>query len=107
MKDKLVKFRLTEELYNTLLIKASSSNKTVSEYMRESILNTNIKFDNSDNILSLIFQLKQIGNNLNQIAHNLNTANLKNELSDIKYDDLLNTLLSIEYSINEISHEYI
>ncbi len=86
MKDKLVKFRLSEELYNTLLIKASSTNKTVSEYMRESILNTNIKYDNSDNILNLIFQLKQIGNNLNQISHNLNIANLKNELNDIKYD---------------------
>lgn len=105
MKDKRLEIRLTSELYNTLLIKSKASNITISNYIRNTITNSDLKVDNSKNIGKLIGSVNSVGNNLNQIAHNLNKANNSNKLDDVNYDSILNKLIIIEQQLNEMIKE--
>lgn len=105
MKDKRLEIRLTSELYNTLLIKSKASNITISNYIRNTITNSDLKVDNSKNIGKLIGSVNSVGNNLNQIAHNLNKANNSNKLNNVNYDSILNKLIIIEQQLNEMIKE--
>ena len=107
MKDKRIEIRVTQELYNTLQVKSKAAGMSISKYVRNAILESDIKVDNSKDIATLIGSINKIGNNLNQIAHNLNIANNSNKLDDIKYDQLLDELLVIKYYLNELSNEFI
>lgn len=105
MKDKRVNIRLSKELFNMLTFKAIAAKKTTSEYIRESITTSDIKVDNSKDINRLISSLNLIGNNINQIAHNLNIANKSDKLDDINYNNLLDRLIIIEYKLKNISND--
>lgn len=102
MKNKEVKFRLSTELYNMLLFKASASNKNVSDYLRTSIHDSNVRMNESKDISRLIGSVNKVGNNINQIAHNLNIANNSNKLDDINYNNILDKLTIIEYQLKEL-----
>lgn len=102
MKDKTVTTRLTVELYNMLQLKSASSNMTPSDYIRHSITQSDIKVDNRKDIGKLIGAINRIGNNINQIAHNLNIANNSNKLDDINYNNILDKLTIIEYQLKDI-----
>jgi hypothetical protein len=105
MKDKQINLRLTNELFNQLTFKANTCGKSTSEFLRESIHNSEIKVDNSKNINEMIFQVNRIGNNLNQIAKNLNISNNENSLNDYDYENLLNELNIIEFLLIDILKE--
>ncbi|MEA2018243.1 MAG: plasmid mobilization relaxosome protein MobC, partial [Campylobacterota bacterium] len=96
MKNKEFKFRLSEELYNMLQLKASASNMNASDYLRSAINTSDIKIDDRKDIGKLICSINRIGNNINQIAHNLNKANNSNKLDDINYNNILDKLTIIE-----------
>jgi len=101
MKDNRVTIRLSDEQYKALLIKAEASNKKISEYIRDTIVNSEVKANEKDYIY-LIGAINKIGNNLNQIAYNLNYARNKDKLDDIDYDNLLASLLLIENTLQNI-----
>ena len=102
MKDKTITIRLSDELYNMLQIKASASNMNTSDYIRTSINDSDIKVDNRKDIGKLIGSINKVGNNINQIAHNLNIANNSNKLDDINYNNILDKLTIIEHQLKEV-----
>ena len=102
MKDKTITIRLSDELYNMLQIKTSASNMNTSDYIRTSINDSDIKVDNRKDIGKLIGSINKVGNNINQIAHNLNIANNSNKLDDINYNNILDKLTIIEYQLKEV-----
>jgi len=104
-KDRMLRIRLTDELYNMLSFKAEASNKTMSEYIRELINNSEVKSSNK-NYGALLGAINKIGNNVNQIAHNLNIANNANKLDEVDYDNILTSLLLIEQNLKSILYEY-
>ena len=101
MAMKLITLRISEELDNMLTFKAVASNKNRSDYLRDSILNTNILIDTSKDISKILGSINKVGNNINQIAHNLNIANKNNKLDDINYNNILDKLTIIEYQLKE------
>lgn len=103
MKVNTVTVRLTDELYTELLIKSRSLNMTNSDYLRNSIMNTKINYQTNDiDYGYLIGAVNKIGNNINQIAHNLNIARNQKELNNQDYDDLLNQLLIINSNMKSL-----
>lgn len=102
MKNKEFKFRLSEELYNMLQLKATASNMNASDYLRNAINESDIKIDDRKDIGKLIGSVNKVGNNINQIAHNLNIANNSNKLDDVNYNNILDKLTIIEYQLKEV-----
>lgn len=102
MKDRRFEVRLTNELYNTLELKSKAINMNKSEYIIKAIIDSDIKADNSKDICMLLGSVNKIGNNINQIARNLNIANNSNKLDDINYNNILDKLTIIEYQLKDI-----
>ncbi len=102
MKEKTISLRLTNELYNLLQFKAAASKISASDYIRQSITQSDIKVNNSKDIFALIGSVNKVGNNINQIAHTLNIANKNNNLNDIDYNNIIDSLLLIEYQLKDI-----
>lgn len=100
----IVCVRLTDEEYVNLQMKAKASNKKVSEYIRELIAMSKVKVSNKDYV-KMMAEVNKIGNNLNQIARNLNIACKKDELSKQDYEMLLAQLYSIDKQLKEILNE--
>ena len=102
MKSKEFKFRLSQDLYSVLEEKAAHNGNNISDYIRQLIKNDNNVKNSMDNG-KLLGQINKIGNNINQIAHVLNTANMQNKLEHIDYNNLLDKLILIEYRIKEFA----
>ena len=102
MKDKQINIRMNEDILNTLIVKANAVNMNRSEYIIKCILDSDIKADNSKDISTLLGSINKIGNNINQIARNLNIANNSNKLDDINYNNILDKLTIIEYQLKNI-----
>jgi hypothetical protein len=103
MKEVRVEVRMSEELKNMLKFKSVGANKNLSDYIRDSITQSEIKFNDAKDVSQVISSINKIGNNLNQIAHILNIANKSDSLSDINYNELKDELLIIMHGINEIT----
>lgn len=102
MKTKQLNIRVTEEIYNMLQLKSKASNMTATDYIITSINQSDIKIDNRKDIGKLIGSVNKVGNNINQIAHNLNIANNSNKLDDVNYNNILDKLTIIEYQLKEV-----
>jgi len=87
--------RVSDELKAALMMKAQASGKTMSEYVKELIMTSEVKPTKSKDYGKLLGAVNIIGNNINQIARNLNIANKEGALADENYDELLNVLLLI------------
>ena len=90
-----ITIRMSRELKAMLMMKAKASGKTISEYIRELIATNEVKPTKSKDYGKLLGAVNIIGNNINQIARNLNTANKQGTLADENYDELLHLLLLI------------
>lgn len=109
LKKREIKFRLSEELYQILLQKSEASNKNVSAFLRDNIIEKKAEVSNPINtkdLAKLLGSANKIGNNLNQIAHTLNIANNANKLDDVKYESILDQLIILEYGLNNLLKEY-
>jgi len=62
----------------------------------------NIDIEFQEVISNLIASLNHIGNNINQIAHILNIANVNNNLSEVDYETIINNLAVITNNISEL-----
>lgn len=65
-----IKFRASEEEAEKIQRKVEQSGKSQQEYILASVLNQSVT--NTDGIKELIPELKRVGNNLNQVAKELN-----------------------------------
>lgn len=103
MKNYSVKVRMTEELFTELVIKAKSLNMTNSEYLRNTICNTELNYQTNEKDYGyLIGAINRVGNNINQIAHNLNIARNEQSLNQFDYEDLMNQLIIINSEIKSL-----
>lgn len=91
-KTRMLRIRLTDGEYNILKQKAKQANKTMSDFVREYITTGKVK-SKCKQLSSLILHLSRIGNNINQIAKNLNIARKEGSLSKQDYDLLLDELM--------------
>ena len=103
MKNKIVSVRLSEAEYQRAALQAEAANKKVSELFREAVNDSEIQFNDAKDFASLIASLNWIGNNVNQIAKVLNTANKQGSLSDVDYSDIKDTLYIIMHNIKEVT----
>jgi hypothetical protein len=90
---KRITYRVSEEDYATYLAKVAEARMSASEFFREAVLKnrTSIVARPSLSIdrQRLLFVVNKTSNNLNQIAHRANSANLKGALSDDKLESML------------------
>lgn len=102
-KRNTVTIRLSDELFAELLIKAQSLNMTVSDYVRGTICNTELNYrTNEKDFGYLIGAINRVGNNINQIAHNLNIARNEQSLDQVDYEDIMNQLIIINSEIKSL-----
>jgi hypothetical protein len=91
---------MSDEVFNTMTFRAKSLGINNSIFVRSLIMNQEIISSPSNKEYSrLIGLVAKFGNNLNQISHNLNLANVKGELGTVDYDNLINILTLLEYHI--------
>ena len=96
MKNKTIRFRISDEQYNEILKSASNSDKNLSDWIRESLKissNKNLvenKLRYVSEIQKLTREISRIGNNINQISK---YANTKREFQEIEnFTDLLDDI---------------
>lgn len=104
-RDIRVNFRFTKSEIDELEKKCDELKITKTDFVSSLIFDTKIKKDNSKDSLKYLNAINKIGNNINQIARLLNTKNLKNELKDDDYSNLLDKLIIIESNLSNIYKE--
>ena len=82
---KRTSFRLRQASYDTLEAKAKEAGITIREWLEEAILANRTRIVErrkpSADLSSLATQINRMGNNLNQVAHTLNAAQLAGKLT--------------------------
>ncbi|OSK14531.1 bacterial mobilization protein (MobC) [Escherichia coli M056] len=98
-KDKVVAFRLSSEDFIQFEEKLAASNMKKSEFFREVFLNSNVnitvKAGPSKDLERLTFLFNKASNNLNQLAHQVNSAHLSGQVSERLYKTVNNVLVDI------------
>ncbi len=89
-------FRIDPIENKILKDKCNELNTTESRFLRNCILNKEIDYVLRKEILDIIYELRKIGTNINQIAH---IANSTNEIMDNKYEKNYTELIKV---INEL-----
>ena len=89
-RDKTVKFRVTKKELEYLVASAKKQERNLSEYIRDMLLcekpDNKRKLERLDKRMAeLVYQVRKIGVNINQIAHNCNAAGIRSgDLKDAK-----------------------
>ena len=102
---KKLTIRLNKETYQKLKEKTAELGLTQSQYLRQIIVKGKAT-KKCKNLNSLILHISKIGNNLNQIAKNLNIAEKKGSLSGVDYDLLLDELMQINNNLKALLNDY-
>lgn len=107
IRNKIVKFRLSETEYNELKDKAKALDMTIASYVRQSCdtckVNIIIKHQtkNSD-LTDLIYEIKKIGVNINQIAHRLNSGDNLDASLKTSLETMLSHLTELKFKTMEL-----
>ena len=107
IRNKIVKFRLSETEYNELKDKAKALDLTIASYVRQSCdtckVNIIIKHQtkNSD-LTDLIYEIKKIGVNINQIAHRLNSGDNLDASLKTSLETMLSHLTELKFKTMEL-----
>ena len=104
-KEKQINIRVNQIEFDELENKSKELKITKSEFILKLIFGEKIKKDNSKDSLKYLNAIIKIGNNINQIARLLNSKNLKNEIADDDYSNLLDKLIIIETNLQSIYKE--
>ena len=94
-KQKIVSIRLNESEITKFSKLAKEAQMPISSFFKQSTLNSIIVKPNKD-LNIVIYNLNRIGNNLNQIAHKVNTNFYDNA------ESLLSALQDIDFDLNQI-----
>jgi len=101
-----VQIKMSDEVFNTMTFKARSLGVSNSLFVRDMIMNQEIvSKGNHKEYGKLIGLVAKFGNNINQISHNLNLANLKGELGSIDYEHLINLLTLLENHVERTLYD--
>ena len=104
-KTKMLRIRLTSDEYDLLKDKSKTAGKTMSDFVRDYIVKGKVNSKCKD-LPSLILHLSKIGNNINQIAKNLNIAKKEGYLNEQDYDLLLDELMQLNNNLKAILDDY-
>jgi hypothetical protein len=104
MKNKIFKFRLSQELDDLLKSKSEKSSLNPSEFLRKFIESSSVvvKANNKKDLKELIWNINKIGTNINQLSHSLNYSIQMEKLDKYNYSDLINKLVIIENQLDSI-----
>ncbi|WP_440057883.1 plasmid mobilization protein [Pseudomonas fragariae (ex Marin et al. 2024)] len=95
-KDRVVAFRLTDEELAAFKEQIEKSGTKPAQFWRELVLSKEPVFvESSKDHERLLFIANKAGNNLNQIAHKLNSAYRRGVVSEQLYLKTLNSLVSV------------
>jgi hypothetical protein len=105
-KTEVIKIRVHEDFKNNLLVKSEESGfKNLTDY----IMSTLNHYDNKDiapirttAINDLTRHLSRIGNNLNQIAYNINKSVLARKINNATAKDATQELMYLNIQINKL-----
>lgn len=97
--NKLVQCKLNEEDYKKYIKKVHKSGYTQSEFFRKCILTNKTEIVDKTISNNLIRQIAWIGNNLNQIAHVLNSQQMNNSIKSETWSMVINELKMIRNDI--------
>lgn len=99
-KTRVLHLRVSEADFAQIDVKLKATGLTVSEFLREVFLNSKITFHVKEakpkDYQRLLFICNKAGNNINQLAHNVNSAHRRGVLSETVYKKFLNSLVNIE-----------
>jgi len=99
-KSRVLHFRCSEEDFAEVEQKLKVAGMTASEFFRDVFLNSKITFNvkaaKPVDYHRLLFIYNKAGNNINQLAHQVNAVHRRGVLSESLYIKLLNRLVSIE-----------
>lgn len=105
-KTAVVSFRVSNETYERLTSNAAKAGISTKLWLEKAILENQTQIverpkPNRD-LSSLVAQVNRAGNNINQIAHNLNTAALTSKLTKAECEDALKRLDHLRALLNEL-----
>jgi len=105
--SKVVAVRFKDDEYMDLLMKISDKDgkqiMKVSSFIKSAALTGKVKVFNHEVEEYKAFILGKISNNINQIAHRLNTDNSENKVSEKTYIANLEALENLLEQINELA----
>lgn len=92
-----VNFKLPDDVYHIMTFKAKALGINNTSYIKVLIMEqTIVSADTHKDYTRANGLMGNLTNNINQIALNLNIANIEGSLKDIDYDNLINILTVIE-----------
>lgn len=101
MKNKYVKFRVTEDELEELLNQAAISDLSLSEYVR-----VQMKLPSKRDYRLLLFHISRIGNNINQLAKAMNVAHKIAKLEQSQLQTALTRLLCIQAELEQLRIDF-
>lgn len=104
-KTAVVSFRIGNEAYDRLTQSSEQAGLTTKEWLEQAILNNRTRIVErpkpSADLRSLATQINRMGNNLNQVAHTLNNAQLAGKLTRDQCLEAIERLDHIRALLNE------
>lgn len=104
-KTAVVSFRIGNEAYDRLMQSSEQAGISTRKWLEEAILSNRTRIVErpkpSADLHSLATQINRMGNNLNQVAHNLNTAQITGKLTRDECLDAIERLDHIRALLNE------
>ncbi len=91
-------FRIDPSENRMLKEKAKESNSSEADFLRNCILNKNTDYVLRKEVLDILYELRKIGVNINQIAH---IANSTNQIMENKYETNYKELMMIIEELRE------
>ncbi len=85
-KDNVITIRVTKQEKQNLIKKSQKAEMTLSEYLIEQGLERNIII--IEDVKSFVYELRKIGNNINQLTHLANSGIIRTVYLDGFKDDL-------------------
>ncbi|QZN96692.1 plasmid mobilization protein [Symbiopectobacterium purcellii] len=103
----IISVRLTDDEYQPFKDLLEHTEIGKSEFFRALILNRIASLPSKPKVTTdykrCLFYLAKTSNNFNQIAHRLNTDNAKGIISETLYKKLLNALIGIRETLQDIT----
>jgi len=95
-----ISFRTTEGMKEYIHEHCKLLNVNQTDFIKRMIIDGKVKNEPNKRDLALLrMSIQRIGNNINQLAYGLNVAKKEGKLSEVDYQQMLETLLKINTSV--------
>lgn len=102
-KDALIQLRITEQDKIKLQEKAKEAGLSLTELVRDYILNDKTEIVPKQDIIAILYQINKIGNNINQLAKRVNQDFLLGSISDNTYAKVIANLKIYSSEVNVLT----